>query len=113
MGDCGGKILSSISFSISGLHSGKGGDGGTCRSKGSLRLLYLQSNSFSSLLFGIGAPRSLYLRSSSSSLLLYLRLLNLQCNSSPSLLLSSLTSKLILLLSSLLSILFFNLSSLV
>ena len=69
MGGCGGKKLSSLSFSISGLLSRKGSDGGISWNKGSLRLLYLPSNpSSSSLLFGIGAVRSLCLQSSSSSL---------------------------------------------
>ena len=43
----GGKKLSSLSFSISGFLSGKGGDGGISQNKGFLRLLYLRSNSSS------------------------------------------------------------------
>ena len=80
------------SFSISGLFSSKGGEGGMSQNKGVLRSFYLQSNS-SWLLLVSGALRLLYLqRNSSLALLLSLSLL--------------------LFSSSLLSILFLNLSSL-
>ena len=110
------------SFSISGLFSSKGGEGGMSWNKGVLRSLHLQSNSSS--LRG-GALRLLYLRSNSSSSLSFgiavgrLRLLYLWSNSSPLTLLSwsssstSLSSKFVLLLLlSLLSIRFLNLFSL-
>ena len=120
----GNKKVSSYSSSISGLFSGKGGEGSMSLNKGVLRSLHLRSNSSS--LFLSDALRLLYLGSNSSSLLSFdgiigsLRLPSLRHNSSlPSLLSSSsLSLKLMLLLllvsssSSLLSILFFNLSSL-
>ena len=123
---CGGKKVSSESFSIFGLFSGRGGEDGMSRNKVVLGSLYLRSNS-SSLLSS--ALRLLYLRNNFSSLLSFhsiigrLRLLYHRRNSSPPTLLSSslLSQKLMLLLlllllllssSSLLSILFLRLSSL-
>ena len=110
------KKVSSCSFSIFGLFSGKGGEGGMSRSKGVLRSLYLRSNS--SLLLR-GALRLLYLGSNSSSSLSFgivvshLRLMYIRRNSSPPTLSSSSTSLssefVLLLLSSLLSIIFLNL----
>ena len=61
---CGGKNASSSYFSISGLFSDKGGEGGMSRNKGVLRSLCLQSNS--SLLLS-GALRLWYLWDNSSS----------------------------------------------
>ena len=92
---------------LSGLFSGKVGEGGMSPNKGVLRSLYLRSNSSSLVLSG--ALRLLYQRSNSSSLLSFhgitkitvlLRLLYLRRNSSPpsSLSSSSLSSKLMLLL---------------
>ena len=49
VGVCGGKKGSSKSFSISGLYTGKGSEGGMPGNKGVLRSLYLPNN-FSSLL---------------------------------------------------------------
>ena len=67
MGLCGGlKIVSSYSFSMSGLLSGKDDEGVMSQNKGVLRSLYLRSNS-SSLLSS--ALRLLYLQNNSSSLL--------------------------------------------
>ena len=100
----GNRKLSSWSFSVSGLFSGKGGEGGMSQNRGVLRSLFLQSNS--SLLLG-GALGLLYLQSNFSSLLSFgivigrLILLYLRSNSSlPSLLSSSssLLLKLLLLL---------------
>ena len=92
------------SFSISGLFSSKGGEGGMSQNKGVLRSFYLQSNS-SWLLLVSGALRLLYLqRNSSLALLLSLSLLLLK--------LLLLLLSLLLFSSSLLSILFLNLSSL-
>ena len=118
------KKVSSYSFSMSGLLSGKAGKGGVSRNKGVLRSLYLWSNS--SLLLG-SALRLLYLQSNSPLSLSFgiffgrLRLLYLRGNWSPPSLLSlsssssstSLSSKIVLLLLSwLLSILLLYLSSL-
>ena len=51
MGLCGSiKKVSSLPFSISGLFSGKGGEGGMSQNKGILRSPYQQNNSPSSFL---------------------------------------------------------------
>ena len=65
VGVCGGKKVSSLSFSISGLFSGKGGEGSMSRNKGVLRSLYLQSNSLSLL----SSALRLYLQNNFFSLL--------------------------------------------